>query len=86
MKQDKYLTGLSAGKLCLFPQKSIDPITVAAFQAAKNLGNSNRGKWILTEIWQDGTTLWRSPNRTQQALVSVDGFMNFLFIPDQNEW
>jgi hypothetical protein len=86
MKQNKDLTGLSAGKLCLFSQKPVDPITVAAFQAAKNLGDSNRSEWTLTQIWQDGTTLWKSPSRNQQALISVDGFMNILFIPDQNEW
>ena len=86
MKQIKDLTGLSAGKLCLFSQEPGDQMTVATFQAAKNLGDSNRSEWTLTEIWQDGTTLWVSPNRNQQALVSGDGFLNILFIPDQNEW
>ncbi len=86
MKQIKQLTGLSAGKLCVFPQKASDLKTAAAFQAAKNLGTSNRSEWTLTEIWPDGTTIWISPNTSQQALVSNDGFVNILFIPDQNEW
>jgi len=86
MKQIKDLMGLSASQICLFPEESGDPKTVSAVQAAKNLGASNRSEWTLTEIWQDGTTLWISPNPNQQALVSGDGFMNILYIPDQNEW
>ena len=34
---------------------------------------SLRSGWLLAEIWNNGTTIWQSPEGDQTATVGTDG-------------
>lgn len=86
MKQIDRLTGQSADHIFHAEVNPSDEQSIAAHQAAQILSSSSRSTWRLGEIWQDGTTVWISPQETQKAMVAPDGFLNIIFQPDRSEW
>ncbi len=86
MNQIESLTGQSAEKILNNKTNPPDQQCKAAIQAAEILWSSKRSSWRLGEIYQDGTTVWISPEETQKALVAPDGFLNIIYQPDRSEW
>jgi hypothetical protein len=41
--------------------------------AARTMQLSLRSAWLLAEIWNNGTTIWRSPRGDQRATVTPEG-------------
>ena len=41
--------------------------------AARAMQVSLRSAWLLAEIWNNGTTIWRSPSGDQRATVAPEG-------------
>jgi hypothetical protein len=48
-------------------------VTEMLTDAARAIQLSYRSAWLLTELWNNGTTVWQSPDGVQRATVTPDG-------------
>ena len=48
-------------------------LTELLSSSARAMQLSLRSAWLLAEIWNNGTTVWRSPGGDQHATVTPDG-------------
>jgi hypothetical protein len=56
-------------------------LTETLAEAALAVQQSLRSAWILAEIWNNGTTVWRSPAGVQTAVVTPDGEIQIFRAP-----
>ena len=67
------LVGQSAGHIAYYAfsyETHLNGVLVAAAQA---MWESLRSPWTLVEIWNNGTTFWRSPDGLETATVIPGG-------------
>ena len=67
------LVGKSAGEICYYDFRYSGFYTQVLSNAAEALWESIRSPWTFVEMWNDGTTVWRSPEGDVTATVSADG-------------
>ena len=48
-------------------------LTESLTSAARGMQVSLRSAWLLVEIWNNGTTVWQSPQGDQIATVTPEG-------------
>ncbi len=48
-------------------------LTEIVTDAARAMQVSVRSGWLLAEIWNNGTTIWHSPDDDRTATISADG-------------
>jgi len=48
-------------------------LTEVVGDAARAMQVSLRSGWLLAEVWNNGTTIWQSPEGDRTATVSADG-------------
>ena len=48
-------------------------LTEVVGDAARALQVSLRSGWLLAEVWNNGTTIWQSPEGDRTATVGADG-------------
>jgi len=67
------LIGKSAGEICYHNFRYHSLRTQALGNAAETMWEHVKSPWILVEIWNDGTTVWQSPEGDVTTTVDVDG-------------
>ena len=67
------LVGKSAGEICYHDFRYSGFYAQVLSNAAEALWESIRSPWTFVEMWNDGTTVWRSPEGDVTATVSADG-------------
>jgi hypothetical protein len=65
--------GRSAGHICFTEFRHETYLTQLLSEAAVAVWSSLRSAWILVEIWNNGTTIWESPERNRTLLVTPEG-------------
>ena len=65
--------GQSAGHIAYQSFDRETHLSRALIEAAQAMWESLRSAWMLVEIWNNGTILWRSPDGTETAMVTPDG-------------
>jgi hypothetical protein len=64
------LVGQSAGHIAYSPFGSETYLSGVLVEAAQAMWESLRSAWVLVEIWNNGTTVWRSPDGTETVTVT----------------
>jgi hypothetical protein len=64
------LVGQSAGHIAYHSFGRETLLSAVLVEAAQTLWESLRSPWMLVEAWYNGTTLWRSPDGTETAIVT----------------
>jgi hypothetical protein len=67
------LVGQSAGHIAYYPFGYETYLSGVLVEAAQAMWESPRSAWMLVEIWNNGTTFWRSPDGSQTATVTPGG-------------
>ena len=67
------LIGKSAGEICYHNFFHENFCTQALVNAAESLWERVKSPWVLVEIWNNGTTLWQSPQGDATAAVTAEG-------------
>ena len=67
------LVGQSAGQIVYYTFGYETYLNALLIQAAQVMWESLRSPWTLVEIWNNGTTFWRSPDGTETATVAPGG-------------
>jgi hypothetical protein len=65
--------GRGAGNIAATNFRHHTWLTGSLTGAARAMQLSLRSAWLLVEIWNNGTTVWQSPNGDQLATVSPQG-------------
>ena len=66
-------TGRGAGNIAATNFQYYTWLTELLIDAARAMQLSLRSAWLLAEIWNNGTTVWRSPGGDQRATVTPEG-------------
>jgi len=72
----KRLIGISAGAICRTLELPDRPPYLEVQKAAAEIGYDQdryMSAWLFATQWLDGTTVWRKPDGSAQAIVSPDG-------------
>ena len=72
-RQIQTLVGQSAGHIAYHPFDDETYLSGVLVEAAQAMWESLRSSWMLVEVWNNGTTLWRSPDGNETALVTPGG-------------
>ncbi len=67
------LVGQSAGHIVYHPFGYETYLNGLLVESAQAMWESLRSHWTLVEIWNNGTTFWRSPDGTETATVTPGG-------------
>lgn len=67
--------GRAAGNIAATNFRYHTWLTETVACAARAMQVSLRSAWLLTEIWNNGTTVWQSPTGDQFATVTPEGEM-----------
>jgi hypothetical protein len=67
------LVGQSAGHIAYYSFGYETWLSGVLVEAAQTMWESLRSPWMLVEVWNNGTTLWRSPDGAETATVTPDG-------------
>ena len=67
------LIGKSAGEICYHNFCHESFYTQALVNAAEALWERVKSPWVLVEVWNNGTTLWQSPQGDATATVTAEG-------------
>lgn len=67
------LVGQSAGHIAYYSFGHETYLSRVLVEAAQAMWESLRSPWMLVEVWNNGTTLWHSPDGTETALVTATG-------------
>ena len=67
------LIGQSAGHIVFADLQGETHLTQAVVDAAEAMWQRLRSPWTLVEIWNNGTTVWRSPDGDQTVTVAPGG-------------
>ena len=73
--------GRGAGNIAATNFRHHSYLTEPLAEAALAVQQSLRSAWTLAEIWNNETTVWRSPAGDQTATVSPDGEMQISRTP-----
>jgi len=72
----RVLIGKSAGAICFTLDLPYEPPYQLIIDAASKIAYDEdryMSAWLFATQWMDGTTVWRSEDRSATALVSTDG-------------
>lgn len=69
--------GRSAGHIAFTEFRHETYLTEILTDAAQAVWSSLRSTWTLLEIWNNGTTVWASPEGTEIATVTPEGDFQF---------
>ena len=72
------LVGQSAGHIAYHSFRYETHLTVALIEAAQAMWESLRSPWTLVEVWNNGASVWRSPDGTETAIVTPAGEIQVL--------
>ena len=64
------LVGQSAGHIAYYSFGYETYLSGVLVEAAQAMWESLRSPWTLVEMWNNGTTFWRSPDGTETATVT----------------
>jgi hypothetical protein len=67
------LVGQSAGHIAYHSFGYETYLTGMLVEAAQAMWESLRSPWTLVEVWNNGTTVWRSPDGIETAMVTPNG-------------
>ena len=67
------LVGQSAGHIAYHPFGHETYLSGVLVESAQAMWESLRSHWMLVEIWNNGTTFWRSPDGSETATVTPGG-------------
>ena len=70
--------GQSAGHIAYHPFRYETHLTEALVEAAQCMWESLRSPWVLVEVWNNGATVWRSPNGTKTTTITPGGGIQVL--------
>lgn len=65
--------GRSAGHICFTSFRQESHLIDCLGRAAQAVWESLRSAWTLVEIWNNGSTIWQSPEGDQFVLVTPKG-------------
>ena len=72
----KPLVGKSAGAICRTSELPFEPPFQSVIEAASKIAYDQdlyMSAWLFAEQWLDGTSVWRSEDGKQTALVTTEG-------------
>ncbi len=67
------LIGRSAGHIAYYSFGYDTYLIGVLVEAAQTMWESLRSPWMLIEVWNNGTTLWRSPDGSETAMIPPGG-------------
>ena len=67
------LIGKSAGEICYHNFRYHSLRIQALGSAAEMMWENIKSPWILVEVWNDGATVWQSPEGDATTTVTAEG-------------